>query len=55
VVRANGRVIVATAYGLGRRGPERHQVAALFIHAGLTDVRQKLSRGIVLTSGRVRR
>jgi SAM-dependent methyltransferase len=54
VVRPGGRVLVATAAGLTRRGPERHLVAALLLHAGLVDLDQRLSRGIVITSGRVR-
>ena len=55
VVRDDGRVLVATAAGLARRGPDRQLVAALFAHAGLTDLEQRMSRGTVITSGRVRR
>lgn len=54
VVKPGGRVLVATPYGLTRRGPERHLLTALFMHAGLVDLRQRMSRGIVLTSGAVR-
>jgi SAM-dependent methyltransferase len=54
VVRPGGRVLVATAAGLARRGPERHLVTALLLHAGLRDLEQRMSRGIVITSGRVR-
>jgi hypothetical protein len=55
VVRDGGRVLVATALGRTRRGPDRPEVAALFLHAGLVDVEQRLTRGVVITSGRVRR
>ncbi len=55
VVKSGGRVLVATASGLTRRGPERSVVTALFLHAGLIDIQQRMSRGTVITSGRVRR
>jgi ubiquinone/menaquinone biosynthesis C-methylase UbiE len=55
VVRDGGSIIVATAAGIVGRGPERHAITALFMHAGLVDIRQQLSRGTALTSGRVRR
>ena len=55
VVRDGGSVIVATAAGIVGRGPERHVLTAMFMHAGLVDVTQQLSRGTALTSGRVRR
>jgi hypothetical protein len=55
VVRSGGLVVLATPYGLARRGPERHRVSALFLHAGLVEITQRMSSGIVLTSGRVRR
>jgi hypothetical protein len=48
-------VIVATAGGLARRGPQRPLVSALLLHAGLLDLEQRMSRGVVLSSGRVRR
>jgi ubiquinone/menaquinone biosynthesis C-methylase UbiE len=54
VVKAGGRVLIATPYGLTRRGPERHLVTAMFLHASLGDVTQRMSRGIVITSGVVR-
>jgi ubiquinone/menaquinone biosynthesis C-methylase UbiE len=54
VVKPGGRVLIATPYGITRRGPERHVVTAMFLHASLTDVTQKMSRGIVITSGLVR-
>jgi SAM-dependent methyltransferase len=53
VARSGGRVLAATAAGLARRGPERHRVTALFMHAGLRDLEQRMARGIVITSGRV--
>ena len=53
VVKGGGRVLFATPYGLTRRGPERHTVMAIFLHAGLTALRQRMSRGIVLTDGTV--
>jgi SAM-dependent methyltransferase len=53
VVRRGGRVSFATPYGLARRGPERHLVMAMFLHGGLTGLRQRMSRGIVLTDGLV--
>jgi hypothetical protein len=55
VVRDGGRVLVATQAGLARRGPERHEVCALLLHAGLVELEQKMSRGTVISSGRVRR
>jgi ubiquinone/menaquinone biosynthesis C-methylase UbiE len=55
VVRDGGRVLLATSAGLVGRGPERHALTALFMHAGLTDIEQQLSRGTAITSGRVRR
>ena len=55
VVRDGGRVIIATAAGIVGRGPERAIITALFMHAGLIDLQQQLSRGTAITSGRVRR
>ena len=55
VVKDGGRVHLATPAGLTRRGPERQQLCALFLHAGLMDIEQRLQRGVVVTSGRVRR
>jgi len=55
VVRHGGRVILATGAGLVGRGPERHVVTAMFIHAGLVDLGQHLVRGTAITVGRVRR
>jgi ubiquinone/menaquinone biosynthesis C-methylase UbiE len=55
VVRDGGRVLVATSAGIVGRGPERQVLTALFMHAGLTDIEQQLSRGTAITSGRVRR
>jgi hypothetical protein len=55
VVRDGGLVIMATAAGLVGRGPERALVVAVFMHAGLIDIEQHLSRGTAITSGRVRR
>jgi ubiquinone/menaquinone biosynthesis C-methylase UbiE len=55
VVRDGGSIIVATAAGIVGRGPERHVLTAMFMHAGLVEVTQQLSRGTALTSGRVRR
>ena len=55
VVRTGGSVIVATAAGIVGRGPERHVVTAMFMHAGLVGLTQQLVRGTAITSGRVRR
>ena len=55
VVRDGGSIIVATAAGIVGRGPERHVLTAMFMHAGLVEVAQQMSRGTALTSGRVRR
>lgn len=55
VVKDGGSIIVATAAGIVGRGPERHVLTAMFMHAGLVEVTQQLSRGTALTSGRVRR
>jgi ubiquinone/menaquinone biosynthesis C-methylase UbiE len=55
VVGDGGRVILATAAGLVGRGPERHVLTAMFMHAGLVDIEQHLVRGTALTIGRVRR
>ncbi len=55
VVRDGGSVLVATPAGIVGRGPERHVLTALFMHAGLVDVEQQLVRGTAITSGRVRR
>jgi hypothetical protein len=55
VVQNGGHVILATSLGLVGRGPERHVLTALFMHAGLVDVQQQLVRGTAITRGRVRR
>jgi ubiquinone/menaquinone biosynthesis C-methylase UbiE len=55
VVRSGGSVIVATAAGIVGRGPERHVLTAMFMHAGLVGITQQLARGTAITSGRVRR
>lgn len=55
VVKNGGRLMVATPGGLTGRGPARHLVAALMLHAGLTDLEQQLVRGTVITRARVRR
>jgi ubiquinone/menaquinone biosynthesis C-methylase UbiE len=55
VVRDGGSVLVATPAGIVGRGPERHVLTALFMHAGLVDIGQQLVRGTAITSGRVRR
>jgi hypothetical protein len=54
-VRPGGRVLLATSAGLARRGPERHVLAALFMHAGLVRIQQRMSRGLIVTSGQVHR
>ena len=54
VVHPGGRVLIATPYGLTRRGPERDVVTSLFLHAFLVGITQRMSRGIVLTVGSVR-
>jgi hypothetical protein len=51
VLKPGGRLLVATAAGLARRGPERHVVAAVLLHAGLFDLEQRMARGIVVSSG----
>jgi ubiquinone/menaquinone biosynthesis C-methylase UbiE len=55
VVKDGGRVILATAAGLVGRGPERHVLTAMFMHAGLVEIEQQLVRGTAITIGRVRR
>lgn len=55
VVRNGGSVLFATAAGIVGRGPDRTVVTAAFMHAGLIDVSQHLSRGTAITVGRVRR
>ena len=55
VVRSGGSVIIATAAGIVGRGPERHVLTAMFMHAGLVGITQQLVRGTAITSGRVRR
>jgi ubiquinone/menaquinone biosynthesis C-methylase UbiE len=55
VVKPGGRVILATSAGLVGRGPERHVLTALFMHAGLVGIEQLLSRGTAITVGRVQR
>jgi hypothetical protein len=52
-VRPGGLVVVATGMASARR--ERPLVMALLLHAGLVALEQRWSRGIVLSSGRVRR
>lgn len=52
LVRNGGRVVLATP--VSSRQP-RHQVTALFLHAGLRDLEQTLSGGMVITLGRVHR
>jgi hypothetical protein len=55
VVKGGGRIYLASAVGLTRRGPERHLVSALLLHAGLVDLEQRLERGVAISSGRVQR
>jgi hypothetical protein len=55
VVRGGGHVHLATSSGIVGRGPDRHLVTALFMHAGLVDIEQQLARGTAITTGRVRR
>jgi ubiquinone/menaquinone biosynthesis C-methylase UbiE len=55
VVKDGGRVILATAAGIVDRGPERHVLTSMFMHAGLLEIEQHLARGTALTIGRVRR
>jgi hypothetical protein len=55
VVKTGGRILVATAGGLTGRGPDRHLVAALMLHAGLVNLEQQIVRGTVITRARVRR
>jgi hypothetical protein len=51
-VRPGGRVLVASGMATARK--ERHLVMALLLHAGLVDLEQHWSRGILISSGRVR-
>jgi SAM-dependent methyltransferase len=51
-LKPGGIVLLATGMASARR--ERPQVMALLLHAGLVDLAQRWSRGIVLSSGRVR-
>ncbi|MDB4969157.1 MAG: hypothetical protein JWN44_4846 [Myxococcales bacterium] len=55
VVKSGGRIIMATSAGLVGRGPERHVLTALFMHAGLVGIEQQLARGTAITIGRVQR
>ena len=51
-----GSVIVATAAGIVGRGPERHVLTAMFMHAGLVEHHAAARRAARrITSGRVRR
>jgi hypothetical protein len=52
VVKPGGRVLIAA--GLTPSRQKRQQIMALFLHAGLVDLEQRRSRGILLSSGRVR-
>jgi hypothetical protein len=52
-VKPGGRLFVATGMSGARR--DRPLVMALLLHAGLVDLQQRWSRGIVVSSGRVRR
>ncbi len=54
VVASGGRVWAATPQSVTRRAPEPSLVAGLFLHAGLMDLEQRVERGVLLTSGRVR-
>ncbi len=51
-VKAGGRVLIASGMSAARK--ERHLVMALLLHAGLVDLEQHWSRGILISSGRVR-
>ena len=55
VVGDGGAILLATSAGIVGRGPERHLLTALFMHAGLVDIQQQLVRGTAITRGRVRR
>lgn len=55
VVADGGAILLATSAGIVGRGPERHLLTALFMHAGLVGVEQQLVRGTAITRGRVRR
>jgi ubiquinone/menaquinone biosynthesis C-methylase UbiE len=55
VVKHGGRVILATSAGIVGRGPERHVLTAMFMHAGLVGIEQQLQRGTAITVGRVQR
>jgi hypothetical protein len=51
VVRPGGHVLCATSGGLTGRGPARQIVAAVFLHAGLMELDQRMWRGTVVTRG----
>jgi hypothetical protein len=51
-VRPGGRVLVATGMSAVRR--DRQRIMSLLLHAGLVDLEQRWSRGVLLSSGRVR-
>jgi hypothetical protein len=55
VVKNGGRVLLATSAGIVGRGPERHVLTAMFMHAGLVGIEQQLQRGTAITVGRVQR
>src|SRR5262249_27460698 len=52
-VRPGGSVWVATGMAAARR--ERPLGMALLLHAGLVELEQRWSRGVLLSTGRVRR
>jgi hypothetical protein len=52
-VKPGGRVLIAIGLATARR--ERHHLTALMLHAGLVDLEQRWTRGVLLSSGRVRR
>lgn len=54
-VRAGGYVLSATPSPLGGDHAAAAKLAATFLHAGLVELRQETRRGLLLTSGRVRR
>lgn len=55
VVRGGGFVMAASPTSMGVDHAASAKLAAWFLHAGLVDLKQERRRGVILTSGRVRR
>ena len=54
-VRPGGYVLAAVQTPLGGDHAASAKLAAIFLHAGLAELRQERRRGLLLTSGRLRR